>query len=58
MKKDRPWGDTTQRDELLKQCIDRRMPPSLIAQITAPMLGKTNEEKEAIAKKILERMHR
>lgn len=44
---------TTERDKLLKQLIDRGMPNSAILDIIEPMSGKTQEEKEKIAKEIM-----
>ena len=49
-------GDTTNRNALLKACLDKGMPVSSIEKLTAPMCGKSNEEKERIAKEALEKL--
>lgn len=49
-------GDTTYRNALLKACLDRGMPVSSIEKTTAPMRGKSNEEKEQLAKEALEKL--
>ena len=51
-----PPGETTFRDKLIKACLDRGMSASAMGEIVAPMYGKSNEEKEQIAKEILASM--
>ena len=45
--------DTKNRDKLLRALIDRGISNSTIAEIVKPMRGKTQEEKEQIAMKLL-----
>lgn len=49
-------GDTTYRNALLRACLDKGMPNDAIAEIVAPMRGKTSEEKEQLAKEALEKL--
>ena len=49
-------GDTTYRNALLKACLDRGMSTNAILEISVLMRGKTNEEKEQIAKNVLKDM--
>lgn len=44
---------TTERDKLLKALIDRGMSNSTIQEIISQMSGKSQKEKEAIAKEII-----
>ena len=44
---------TTERDKLLKTFIGRGMSNSAILTIIEPMSGKTQEEKERVAKEIM-----
>ena len=47
---------TTERDKLLKLLIDKGMPNSAILEIIEPMSGKSQEEKEVIAKQIMKEL--
>ncbi len=47
---------TTERDKLLKLLIDQGMQNSAILDIIEPMSGKSQEEKEAIAKQIMKEL--
>ena len=49
-------GDTTYRNALLKACLDKGLSVSSIEKMTAPMRGKSNEEKEQLAKETLEKL--
>ena len=49
-------GDTTHRDALLRKCLDIGLPIDDIADITKPMRGKSNEEKEQLAKQALDKL--
>ena len=44
---------TEMRCELLKICMEMGMSASSISKITKPMRGKTDEEKEHIAQKLI-----
>lgn len=44
---------TEMRCELLKTCSERNTPWSIRRQITEPMRGKTEQEKEQMASQIL-----
>ena len=45
--------DRTNRQRLLKACMDRGLPQSTILRVVAPMAGKADDEKEKIAAEIL-----
>ncbi len=47
---------TTERDKLLKMLIGQGMSNSAIQKIIEPMSGKTQEEKERMAKEITAKM--
>lgn len=47
---------TTARDKLLKLLIGKGMSNSAILDIIEPMSGKSQEEKEAIAKQIMKEL--
>lgn len=45
--------DFKMRGKLLELCMQKGMPLEMISRLVKPMDGKTPEEKEAIAEKIL-----
>ena len=49
-------GNTTHRNMLLEWCMEKSMSAVSIAKIVEPMAGKSNEEKEQIAKQLLEEL--
>ena len=49
-------GDTTNRNALLRMCMEKGMSPSTVLQLTEPMAGKSNAEKEQIAAEILKKL--
>ncbi len=53
MKMSRDLGDTTWRVLLLKRALEKGISSSILKEITEPMHGKTNEEKEILAKQLL-----
>ena len=58
MKKYQGPGDTTNRNALLNWFSEKSMPLSTQIQYLEVMDGKTNEEKEILAKEILERLQK
>lgn len=58
MKKYQGPGDTTNRHALLDWFTEKGMPLSTQIQHLEVMDGKTNEEKELLAKEILERLQK
>ena len=46
---------TVNRDRLLRTLMDRDVSLSTMEEMTRPLAGKTEEEKEIMAKEILER---
>ena len=48
---------TEQRCALLKFCLEKGMPTSMMLPISAPMRGKAEEEKEQIAEEALIMLH-
>ena len=46
--------DCRMRTELLKTCLEKGMSCSMIADLTNPLRGKTEEEKEKLAAELLE----
>ena len=50
----RDLGDTTQRLRLSSRCFEMGFSVNMFNEILQPMVGKTNEEKELIAKQLLE----
>lgn len=50
--------DTSKRDALLKELLNRGMSADMMLKITEPLEDKTQEEKEQIAAEILEKLCR
>lgn len=42
-----------QRYNLLKICMEKHISPNTVAEITTPMVGKPEEEKERIAAELI-----
>ena len=49
-------AERTNRQHLLKACLDRGLSQSTILRITEPMEGKSHEERERIAAELLPRV--
>ena len=56
MKSQNEQGDCTNRHKLLTSLMERGLPLSEISQIMLPMKGKPWQERERIAKEILEQL--
>ena len=56
MKSPNELGDCTNRNKLLKTLMEKGLEPSERSRITLPMRGKPWQERERIAKEILERL--
>ena len=44
------------RNQLLKFCMDKGMPHAMILKTVRPMEGKTPEEKEKIAERLIQKL--
>ena len=56
MKSPNELGDCTNRNKLLKTLMEKGLEPSELSRITLPMRGKPWQERERIAKEILEQL--